>query len=347
MAHELALARRRIRATDLAAPGDDALLLDAPSEQALALRAADEEEAKGNLEFERAEGTLATYANEWKQFERWAATRERATLPASAETIRDYVADLGTRRRPAGIAVAISAISWEHRQAGLMSQHRNPIVLAQFEAVRRRRKVRPNQKSPLVVDLLRKIVAVLPDTPEGKRDRAILLVCFAGAFRRSELVSLDVPDFTIEDRGMRILLRESKTDQTGEGMVKTLLRADDPALCPVAALQGWLEVSGIVEGPVFRSLDDARESRRERNPDDRLSGRAIARIVKARLRAANVDPKDYSGHSPRAGLVTSSALAGHDVFEIMATTGHTNVDTLAKYVRQVQAYDRNATKGLL
>lgn len=319
----------------------------AVSEEALALVRADVEEAKANLEFRRAPGTLATYANEWKQFQKWAAERMVETLPASSAVLTAYIANLGTRRKPAGIAVAISAIAWKHREAGIPCEHRVPMVLDQHESVRRRRKVRPEQKAPLTVDLLRKAVDKCPGTLPGKRDRAVLLVAFAGAFRREELVSLLVSDLTFEEKGVRILLRDSKTDQMGVGLVKAIPYAEDPTYCPVLALQDLLAAMGITEGHVFRSLDRANESRRAVRPDDALSDKAVARIVKGRLEAAGIDSRKYSGHSPRAGLVTSAAREGHDVWSIMAQTGHTKVDTLAKYVREVQAFDNNANKGLL
>jgi integrase len=214
------------------------------------------------------------------------------------------------------------------------------VVLDQLEAHRREKGTRPTRKAPLTVDLLRRVVDALPASAIGTRDRALLLVGFAGGFRRSELVALDVCDLTFSDEGVSVLLRRSKTDQHGAGMTKAIPFGANESTCPVRALRAWLGARGITDGPVFRALDPA-------HMDARLSAHAVAAIVKARAEDAGLEPRNLSGHSLRSGVATSAARAGKDVFEIMATTGHKKTDTVAAYVREARAFERNASRGLL
>lgn len=287
----------------------------------------------------RAPRTLDAYAGEWRFFEAWCAEHAIPCLPVTPAALALYVAHLGQRRKPSGVNVAVAAVAWAHRQARLASPHREPVVKDQLEALRREKGTRPTRKAPLTVDLLRLVVDALPSTLAGLRDRAVLLLGFAGGFRRSELISLEVADLTFSDEGVSALLRRSKTDQHGAGMTKAIPFGMRASTCPVRALRAWLDGAGIVEGPVFIALD-------RRAHGQRLSDHAVAGIVKARAAAVGLE-LDLSGHSLRSGIATSAARAGKDVFEIMATTGHRKTDTVATYVREAKAFERNAARGLL
>ena len=287
----------------------------------------------------RAPRTLTAYASEWRSFSAWCAAHGIAPLPATGAALALYVAHIGQRRKPSGVNVAVAAVAWEHRQARMVSPHREPSVLDQLEAHRREKGTRPTRKAPLTVDLLRSVLAVLPAGLDGIRDRALLLLGFAGGFRRSELVALDVADLTFCDDGVSVLLRRSKTDQHGAGQTKAIPFGAHQETCPVRAVRALLAEGAIAEGAIFRALDRRAHGRR-------LSGHAVAAIVKSRAEAAGL-VLDLSGHSLRSGVATSAARAGKDVFEIMATTGHKKTDTVAAYVREASAFERNATRGIL
>ena len=189
-------------------------------------------------------------------------------------------------------------------------------------------------------DLLLALDAI-DDGAKGTRDRALLLIGFAGALRRSELVALDVADIEHVRRGIVLYLRHSKTDQDGEGQ-KIAIPFGRTRWCPVAALDAWLEASGISEGAIFRPVD-----RHGRVRNARLSGEAVSLVVRERAAAAGLDQTGYSGHSLRAGLATSAAQAGVPVWRIKAQTRHASDAMLARYIRDGERFTDNAAGALL
>ena len=172
------------------------------------------------------------------------------------------------------------------------------------------------------------------------RDRALLLIGFAGGFRRSELVGLNLGDIEAERRGVILHLRRSKTDQLGHGR-KIAVPYGRTRHCPVLALEAWVAIVGT-EGPLFRSVD-----RHGRIGRDQLSGNAVSAVIRARLTAAGIDPSGFSGHSLRAGLATSAAQAGVPAWKIRQQTGHASDAMLSRYVRDGELFVGNAVSALL
>jgi integrase len=187
------------------------------------------------------------------------------------------------------------------------------------------------------------IIAMAP-RPDGTlvtlRDRALLLLGFAGAFRRSELVALDVADIEEVAEGLRVTIRKAKTDQEGHGAVIAIVRGE--IACPVAALRAWLDAAAISDGPIFRPV-----RRGGHVQPARLTDRSLANIVKAHAERAGLDPALFSGHSLRAGFLTSAAKRGASLFKMMATSRHRSTDTLAGYVRDQEIFKDHAGAGLL
>ena len=176
-------------------------------------------------------------------------------------------------------------------------------------------------QAPALVSDLKQMLQALPGTRVGLRDRAVLLLGFAGAFRRFELVSLDVADLEFSQAGLVVTLRKSKTDQEGKHRGIGIPYGSSEATCPVRSLQVWLAAARITDGPVFRSLDTFQHVQ-----PARLSDKAVALIVKRRAKAVGLDPARYAGHSLRARLATSAAAAGASERLIMAQTGHRSAD---------------------
>jgi integrase len=199
-----------------------------------------------------------------------------------------------------------------------------------------------NERAPLLLDDLRAMLDVLGDCAAGHRDRALLLVGFGLGSRRSELVALDVADLDWSARGVAVNIRRSKTDQTGAGRVVALPYGRQTSTCPVRALRKWLDVAGITSGPVFRSVN-----RHGRISADRLTDKAVALVVKAVATRADLDPSRLAGHSLRAGLVTTCALAGVTDDAIMRQTGHTSTAMVRRYTRVADAYRNNAAGAVL
>ena len=207
--------------------------------------------------------------------------------------------------------------------------------------IRRAKGIAPNGKSPILTPLLRQMVEALPDDGTGLRDKALLLLGFAGAFRRSELVGLHVRDIYIGEAGLIVTLRRSKTDQEGASFTKGIPVGTSDATCPKCALEAWLQLAGITSGPIFRSVD-----RLGHVGNHALSSLGVARAVKRALTVLEVDTADYSGHSLRAGLVTAAAMAGVSERVIMRQTGHKNAAMLRRYIREGSLFRENAASAV-
>jgi integrase len=184
-------------------------------------------------------------------------------------------------------------------------------------------------------------LAVMGDSLKDVRDRALLLVGFAGGFRRSEFVAINCTDIESVRQGVVIHVRRSKTDQEGVGR-KIGIPHGRTRWCPVAALNDWLERAGIEDGPVFRPVD-----RHGRVQGQRLSGEAVSLVVKERVAAIGLEPNEFSGHSLRAGLATSAAAAGVSSWKIRQQTGHASDAMLARYIRDGELFVDNAVAVLL
>jgi integrase len=304
--------------------------------------------------------TREAYKKQWSYFEEWCELRDLASLPAEAETLARYItalADEGLplrckqRReppgwRPSSIRQALAAIRSVHESHGLHAANGHPLVCATLEGIERKLGIRPERKAPVLPQLMHAMVEVLPDTLSGARDRALILVGFLGAFRRSELVAFNVSDFRFGHDGITVFLRRSKTDQRGVGRDVGLPKnkKGDPSVCPVNAMRGWLERSGITDGLIFRSVD------RHGNLGASLGDRDVARIVKRTALAAGValeDVANLAAHSLRAGLATTAAKADKSVPTIMRQTGHGSIEMVMRYVREADLFTDNAADGLL
>ena len=292
----------------------------------------------------KASATKKAYAGDWTRFTEWCRENSAEALPAQPTVIGAYVAHLAQiGRKPATIGRVLVSISQAHKLAGFVpSPTSSAAVQETLKGVRRSLGVAQRQVSPLVVEHLRRLVAELPSSLIGLRDRALLLVGFASALRRSELVSLTVADLEDVPEGLVILLRKSKTDQEAAGRRIGVPFGEQPETCPVRALRAWLEAAAISEGPLFRAVD-----RHGRVAARALSDKAVAEVVKRATTRAGYDAKQFAGHSLRAGFVTAAASAGKSERAIMAQTGHRSERMVRRYIRDGRLFVENAAEGLL
>ena len=293
--------------------------------------------ARGYTVHSHAAHTLQNYAADWKHFTAWCADHGRRALPAAPETILCYVVALVDRYAVSTIERRLASISYYHKQARHPLPTKDPEVERTMRGIRREKGVAPKGKAPILLDTLRQMVGALPNGRRGLQDKAILLVGFAGAFRRSELVGLTVGDVCFVDEGMILHLRRSKTDQEGEGFSKGLPYGENAATCPVRALRRWLEAANITNGPLFRPID-----RHGNIGTMALHSQGVVRAVKRAAKLIGLDADDLSGHSLRAGLATSAARAGVSERVIMAQTGHKDVRTVRRYIREGSLFRENA-----
>jgi len=290
----------------------------------------------------KAPRTIRAYIADLRHFEVWCREHARQSLPAPSEVIADYISSLAEAGSAAAtISRRLSAISQAHKMAGLESPTGSQLVKMTAAGIRRTLGTAPHQARPILVDDLKAMLAALPDDLRGLRDRTLLLIGFAGGFRRSELVGLDVDDVKEEAEGLRVRIRRSKTDQEGLGREIGIVRGRHPLTDPVAALTAWREAAAITDGPIFREVD-----RGDRVGSDRLSDRAVARIVKIAAERVGIDPTTVSGHSLRAGLATSAAAAGAPERTIMRTTGHRSEAMVRKYIRAGSVFTESASRYL-
>lgn len=295
------------------------------------------------IEGSKAENTWRAYRADWRDFVKWCQKESRQPLPASPETVADYLEYLAKEenRKASTLQRRLTAIQQVHKWMKVPSPTATEEVRTAWATIRRRIGTAQTGKAPAMLEDIRRMVDTLPDCPLGVRDRALLLLGFAGAFRRSELVALNVEDIETTTDGLVVHLRRSKTDQEGQGRKVGIPYGSNPATCPVRSLQKWLTLSGITAGPLFRSVN-----RHGQISEKRLSDKAVALVVKRAAEAAGLDPKKYSGHSLRAGLATSAAAAGKSERSIMAQTGHKSVNMVRRYIRDGNLFRDNAAAGI-
>jgi len=319
----------------LIAVASPATLTPALSDPALAPVIA---QAKHFFQCSTAPQTRESYARDWQAFQEWCADHNLISLPATPETTACYLTGLALRGLKINTMTRhLAAIGAAHQQAGFTSPSRDPVVRQVLGGIRRTQGTPPQGVEALSTADLQRMLSVLPATLCGQRDRAILLVGFAGAFRRSELVALDVEDVQFREEGLAILLRRSKTDQQGKGRWVGLPAGTQADTCPVQALQQWLTDAEITTGAIFRGVN-----RHGQLASARLSTRAVADLIKRAARAAGLDPTRYSGHSLRAGHCTTAARAGASEHMIMRQTGHRSTAMVQRYIRQGSLFQDNS-----
>ena len=296
-----------------------------------------EDQARAYVQAAKAANTRRAYAADWRDFTSWCEATGLPALPAAPETVTLYVTARAETSKVATIQRRLIAISQAHQASRLDSPTKSILVRETMKGIRRVKGTAQAGKAPTLTADIRAMVAALSSSPIGDRDRALLLLGFAGAFRRSELVALDVADLQFNRQGVVVTLRRSKTDQEGQGRAIGIPHGANAATCPVKALRAWLKAAGIDEGPIFRPVN-----RHGHIAPARLSAGAVADVVKRCAQAAGLDPDNYAGHSLRAGLATSAAAAGVSERAIMAQTGHRSVAIARRYIREGSLFRENA-----
>lgn len=282
------------------------------------------------------ENTRKAYRSDLAHFTDWGGS-----LPATAEMVARFLADHADTLAPASLARRVATLSKVHEANAWPNPCRSEIVRATMRGIKRAKGTAQDQARPLLRGDLFILLDALGDDPRALRDRTLLLIGWAGGFRSSELIGLDVADVEDVREGLVLHLRRSKTDQTGQGR-KIGIPLGRTRHCPVAALSAWLGFLSVDDGPIFRTVD-----RHGNVQPDRLRSDAVSTIVRNRLANAGITPEDYSGHSLRAGLATSAIKAGVPNHKVRAQTGHASDLMLSRYVRDAGLFDSNAAGALL
>lgn len=283
--------------------------------------------------------TRKAYQGDWSDFQGWCDGLGLQALPAAPETVGAYLAAKTKLLAVSTLMRRLAAVATAHRLAGHQLDTRHPAIRDVMRGIRRVHGVAQKKAAPATTDRVKAMADHCDASLLGVRDRAILLFGFAGAFRRSELVRVEIEHLEETADGIRIHIPRSKSDQEGQGQDIGVMRTGT-AYCPVQALQLWLQAAAIQEGLVFRGVD------RHGNVGASLSDKAIGLIVKRRAEDAGLDSSLFSGHSLRAGLATSAAAAGLEERDIQRQTRHQSVEQLRRYVRPATVFQNNVTKGV-
>src|SRR5262249_50957772 len=290
----------------------------------------------------KASATQAAYGSDFRIFESWCVARGISALPATAAALCGFLADeAAAGRRASTLGRRLAAIGYFHRAAGHETPTGDEKVKAVLSGIRRTIGAAPVRKRAATSDMVIAMSAT-GTSLRALRDRAIILLGFAGAFRRSELVALDVADLEEAPEGLLVTIRRSKTDQEGVGRKVAITRGE--VACPVAALKAWLEAAGIREGAIFRRVFNKRS---QRVANRRLAARNVATIVKVAATKLGLEAAAFAGHSLRAGFVTSAVKRGANLIKITDVTGHRSLEMLKTYSRDAEAFVGHAGAGLL
>ena len=294
----------------------------------------------------KSDNTIRAYDSDWRQFEAWCDERGLEPLPARPEAVATWLEVLAQAgRADSTIGRHLAAIGWQHRQRGEVpptSRDERMVIADTLAGIRREQRVRPSARKAAITarELAAMIAAADGEGTRSIRDRAIMALGLAAALRRSELVELEWRDVELVEKGLKLTLRHSKTDQEGEGQVIAVPAGK--TLKPVERLNAWLAVRGGGAGPLFYQIDP-----QGRLTDKPMSDRSIARLIQKYAGRVGLDPETVAGHSLRAGFLTEASRTGATIAKMQEVSRHKKVEVLLGYVRSAALFDDHAGERFL
>ena len=281
-----------------------------------------------NLKSSKASNTLRAYKADYKDFARFCIKHGFKSMPSEPKVISIYLTHLSQTSKFSTLKRRLASISVIHRISGHYIDTKHPMITENLMGIKRVKGSYQKAKKPLLINDLKSIVNVIDKDKNEKRkakNRALILIGFAGAFRRSELVAILYEDIDFVSEGVKIFVKRSKTDQSGEGMTKGIPYFSNQKYCPVISLKNWLEKSEVKSGRIFD-----------------MSDKSVALTVKKYTAIAGLDSNKYSGHSLRSGFATSTAELGAEERSIMAMTGHKTTQMVRRYIQEANLFKNNA-----
>ena len=281
-----------------------------------------------NLKSSKASNTLRAYKADYKDFVRFCIKHSFKSMPTDPKVVSLYLTHLSQTSKFSTLKRRLASISVIHKLSGHYIDTKHPIITENLMGIKRVKGSYQKAKKPILINDLKLIVNVIDKDKNEKRrakNRALILVGFAGGFRRSELVAILFEDIDFVPEGVKIFIKRSKTDQSGEGMTKGIPYFSNQNYCPVISLKNWLEKSEIKSGRIFD-----------------MSDRSVALTVKKYTAIAGLDSNKYSGHSLRSGFATSAAELGAEERNIMAMTGHKTTQMVRRYIQEANLFKNNA-----
>ena len=302
------------------------------------------EETLNNLKNSKANNTIRAYKSDFKDFGSFCAKNGLKSLPTEPKIVSLYMTYLSTKdAKMSTLRRRLVSIGVIHRLKGHYLDTKHPIIIENLMGIKRKKGSYQKGKKPILINHLKLIIDEIDkDTSDETgirklRDKTIILLGFAGGFRRIELISIDYEDLEFVAEGVKIFIRKSKTDQFGEGMIKGLPYFTNQQYCPVWHLKKWLEISEIKSGPIFRRFFKGLNLGK-----NRLTDQSVALFLKKYLSNVGIENQNYSGHSLRSGFATVSAESGADERSIMAMTGHKTTQMVRRYIKEANLFKNNA-----
>ena len=278
-----------------------------------------------NLKNSKAENTLRAYQSDFKDFSLFCTKNGFSSMPTQPKIIALYITNLSKSCKFSTLKRRIASISVIHKLKGHYIDTKHPIIMENLHGIKRTLGSRQKAKKPILINDLKLIIKAINE--DKIRDKALILIGFAGGFRRSELVSILNADIEFVSEGVKILIRRSKTDQSGEGIIKAIPYFDNKEFCPVISLKKF-----ISSKPKSESEDKIFN----------LSDKSVALIIKKYAEKAGLDASRYSGHSLRSGFATTAAEFGAEERNIMAMTGHKTTQMVRRYIQEANLFKNNA-----
>ena len=287
-----------------------------------------EKETLGNLKNSKSNNTLRAYRADFNHFEQFCLSNDLKYMPANIKTLSLYLTKLSKSSKFSTLKRRLASIKVIHQQNGHYLDIKHPLITENLLGIKRVMGTYQKAKKPILINDLKAIIKVInqeSDELKKTRNKALILIGFAGGFRRSELVSLNIDDLDFVNEGVKIFVKKSKTDQSGEGMTKAIPYFENDEFCPVISLKKWLQNSGIKNGKIFN-----------------ISDRSVALTIKKYAAMTGLDETKYAGHSLRSGFATSTAELGAEERSIMAMTGHKSVQMVRRYIQDANLFKNNA-----
>ena len=288
-----------------------------------------EEETLNNLRNSKANNTLRAYTADYKDFSVFCTKNNFQSMPTEPKVMALYLTYLSKKSKYSTLKRRLASISVLHKIKGHYIDTKHPIIMENLMGIKRANGSNQKGKKPLLINDLKALINALHQSIEKdsrkSRDKAIVLIGFSGGFRRSELVSIEYEDLEFVVEGVKIFVKRSKTDQSGEGMTKAIPYFENEDFCPVIALKNWIEISKVKINKIFK-----------------ISDKGVALIIKKYANLAGLDAQRYAGHSLRSGFATSTAESGAEERNIMAMTGHKSTEMVRRYIKEANLFKNNA-----
>tara|TARA_Y100000590_G_scaffold329125_1_gene373752 strand:+ start:828 stop:1742 length:915 start_codon:yes stop_codon:yes gene_type:complete len=281
-----------------------------------------------NLKSSKASNTLRAYKADYNDFASFCIKHGFKSMPSDPKILSLYLTYLSKTSKYSTLKRRLASISVIHRLSGHYIDTKHPMITENLMGIKRVKGSHQKAKKPILINELKLIVNVVDKDKNEKRkfkNKALILVGFAGGFRRSELVAILYEDVDFVSEGVKIFVKRSKTDQSGEGMTKGIPYFSNTEYCPVISLKNWIEKSGIKNGKIFD-----------------ISDKSVALTIKKYAGIAGLDSNKYSGHSLRSGFATSTAELGAEERSIMAMTGHKTTQMVRRYIQEANLFKNNA-----